>query len=91
MLLNHHTSSRYTQGKERREIVIVMQGYNQQPQGYQRPGSTASFATQQAPPPPPYGGKYNSSCRANAARFFVAQIDTLSSTAGLPVRISGRE
>ncbi|KAF2112506.1 hypothetical protein BDV96DRAFT_550736 [Lophiotrema nucula] len=34
-----------------------MQNYNQQPQGYQRPGSAASFAGQAgAPPPPPYGG-----------------------------------
>ncbi|KAF2474526.1 uncharacterized protein BDR25DRAFT_391659 [Lindgomyces ingoldianus] len=33
-----------------------MQNYNQAPQGYQRPGSTASFAGQQGPaPPPPYG------------------------------------
>ncbi|KAH7131949.1 hypothetical protein B0J11DRAFT_480799 [Dendryphion nanum] len=33
-----------------------MQNYTQSHQGYQRPGSTASFATGQGPPPPPYGG-----------------------------------
>ncbi|KAF2658268.1 hypothetical protein K491DRAFT_776465 [Lophiostoma macrostomum CBS 122681] len=32
-----------------------MQNY-QQSAGYQRPGSTASFAGQPGPPPPPYGG-----------------------------------
>ncbi|KAF2185119.1 hypothetical protein K469DRAFT_666011 [Zopfia rhizophila CBS 207.26] len=36
-----------------------MQNYNQQPPGYQRPGSTASFAGQPGPPPPPYGAAQN--------------------------------
>jgi len=34
-----------------------MQNYGQQPPGYQRPGSTASFAGHSGAAPPPYGGK----------------------------------
>lgn len=56
-----------------------MQNYQQLP-GYQRPGSTASFAGQPAPPPPPPGGT-----RQRHSLFCVAWTDPENSTPRLPV------